>query len=152
MSKFDHGKFLQNLANDLNTNATTNNESVHNQFEKIFEIFSNNVNTSAPFKNASRRKKRLLAKPCLLRSLVNSITQKYKLFIKLQCLNVAAFNDYKKYRNSLNRVIKTAKQNYYIEAIEANKNNQDQIWKIVKRLAQRKSKTKTAPTELKDRG
>ena len=46
MSKFDYEKFLQNLANDLNTNAPNNNESVHNQFEKIFEIFSNNVNTS----------------------------------------------------------------------------------------------------------
>ena len=38
MSKSDHDKFLQNLANDLNTNAPNNNESVHNQFEKIFEI------------------------------------------------------------------------------------------------------------------
>ena len=57
---------------------------------------------------------------------VNSITRKNTLFVKLQkCFNVAAFNDYKKYRNSLNRVIKTAKQNYYNEAIEANKNNQD---------------------------
>ena len=63
MSKFDHEKFLQNLANDLNTNAANSNEIVHNQFEKISKIFSNNVNTSAPFKNASQREKRLLAKP-----------------------------------------------------------------------------------------
>ena len=59
------------------------------------------------------------------------------------------FNDYKIYRNSLNQVIKTAKQNYYNEAIEVNKNNQDQIWKIAKCLAQLKSKMKTLPTELK---
>ena len=65
MSKFDREKFLQNLANDLNANAPNNNESVHKQIEKNFEIFSNNVNTSAPFKNASRREKRLLAKPWL---------------------------------------------------------------------------------------
>ena len=55
----------------------------------------------------------------------------------------------KKYRNSLNRVIKTAKQNYYNEATETNKNNQDQVWKIVECLTQLKSKTKTLPTELK---
>ena len=73
-----------------------------------------------------------------------------ELFIKLgKCFNVAAFNDYKKYCNSLNRVIKTAKQNYYNEAIEINKNNQDQIWEIVKCLAQLKSKAKTLPKELK---
>ena len=36
MSKFDHEKFLQNLANDLNTNAPNNDESVHNQCEKKF--------------------------------------------------------------------------------------------------------------------
>ena len=52
ISTFDHEKFLQNLANDLNTNALNNDKSVHNQFEKNFEIFSNNVYTSAPFKNA----------------------------------------------------------------------------------------------------
>ena len=63
MSKLNHEKFLQNLANDLNTNAPNSIESVHNQFEKNFEIFSNNVNTSTPFKNVSRREKRLLAKP-----------------------------------------------------------------------------------------
>ena len=59
MSKCDHEKFLQNLANDLITNASDNNKSVHNQFKNIFEIFNNNVNTSAPFKNAFRREKLL---------------------------------------------------------------------------------------------
>ena len=49
----------------------------------------------------------------------------------------------------VNRVTKTAKQNYYNEAIEANKNNQDQMWKVVKCLVQLKSKTKTLPTDLK---
>ena len=53
MSKFDHEKFLQNIANDLNTNTPNNNKSVLNQFEKIFQIFSNNANTSVPCKNAS---------------------------------------------------------------------------------------------------
>ena len=110
MSKFDHEKFLQNLANDFNTNAPNNNERVHNQFEKNFEVFSNNVNTIAPIKNASRREKRLLAKPWLSRGLVDSFTRKNKLFIKLQkCFNAAASNDHKKYRNSVNRVIITAK-------------------------------------------
>ena len=63
ISKFDHEKVPANLANDLYTNAPNNNESVHKQFEKILEIFSDNVNTSAPFKCASRRKKPLIAKP-----------------------------------------------------------------------------------------
>ena len=35
MSKFDHEKFLQNLANDLNANAPNNNESVNHIFKKI---------------------------------------------------------------------------------------------------------------------
>ena len=87
MSKFDHEKFLQNLTNDLNTNAPNSNESVHNQFE----IFSNNVNTCTPSKNASRRKKRLIAKPWLSEDLVNSITRKNKLFIKLQKCFVFCF-------------------------------------------------------------
>ena len=69
--------------------------------------------------------KRLFAKPWFSRGLVNSVTRKNKLFIKLQkCFNVAAFNDYKIYHNAFNRVIITAKQNYYNEAIEVNRNNQ----------------------------
>ena len=63
MFKFDCEKFLQSLANDLNTNTSNSNESVRNQFEKNFEILGNNVTTSDPFKNASRKEKRLLAKP-----------------------------------------------------------------------------------------
>ena len=82
MSKFDREKFLQNLANDLNKNAPNNDESVQNQFEKIFEIFSNNVNTKAPFKNASRKEKRLLAKTCLSRGLVNSLAHLTKQITK----------------------------------------------------------------------
>ena len=121
-------KSFQNLnSNDLNLNAPNNNESVHNQFEKNFEIFSNNVNTIAPFENASRRETDYLQNLAFMRFSKFNI-RKNKLFIKLQkCYNVAAFNDYKKYCNSLNRVMKAAKQNYYNEAIQANKNNQDQI-------------------------
>ena len=53
---------------------------------------------------------------------MKSIAQKNKLFIKLQKrFYAAAFNDYKKYRNFLNRVIKSAKQNHSNEAAKVNK-------------------------------
>ena len=81
---------------------------------------------------------------------MKSIARKNKLFIKLQKrFYAAAFNDYKKYRNFLNRVIKSAKQNHSNEAAKVNKNNQDQTWKIIKCSAQLKSKIKAILTELK---
>ena len=41
MSKFDHEKFLQNLAKDLNTAVPNNNHlSVHDQFAKFFKYLA----------------------------------------------------------------------------------------------------------------
>ena len=37
MFKFDREKFLQSLANDLNTNTSNSNESIRNRFEKILK-------------------------------------------------------------------------------------------------------------------
>ena len=63
MSKFDHQKLLQNLTNHLSTNAPNNNESVDKQFKKIFEIFSSNANTCAPFKTPLEERNDYLYNP-----------------------------------------------------------------------------------------
>ena len=56
--------------------------------------------------------------------------------------------EFKSYRNTLNRTIKCAKQNYYKNYIEQNKNSFDKIWKIIDKMVNVKNKCKKTPTKL----
>jgi len=42
-----------------------------------------------------------------------------------------------------------AKENHYKEEIEANKNNQGNLWIVINELTNLKNKTKSAPTATK---
>ena len=51
-------------------------------------------------------------------------------------------NNYNRYRNVLNRVIKSAKESYYRESFYQNKNDQEKLWKVINELAFIKKKKK----------
>ena len=149
MSRFELEGFLQNLQNNLIEANINTNESVHVQFEKFLDIFCRCVNSNAPLRKASRKEKKLHRKPWLSKGLLKSIKRKKELFVNLhKHRNEENLKIYKLFRNTLNRTIKSAKQNYYKEKIGANRDNQENLWKIVNELAQLKTKSKTFPTDL----
>ena len=55
-------------------------------------------------------------------------------------------NNYKKYRNVLNRVIKSAEESYYWDSFPQNKNDLEKLWKVSNELAF--IKKKVIPSEL----
>jgi len=82
----------------------------------FFSIFQKIVDKHAPPKNASRKEKRLLTKSWLTRGLLKSIKHKNFLFANIHKTgnnSINYINDYKKYRNLLNRTLKAAKENHY---------------------------------------
>ena len=59
-----------------------------------------------------------------------------------------AMAEYKSYRNALNQAIGNAKQMYYHDLLKENQGNCDKMWKIVNKLANIKTKSRTDPNEL----
>ena len=150
MSNFDLELFLQELKQHLRDAELQKNDSVNEQFDKFCATFNSVVNKIAPLRKASRKEKRLRAKPWLTKGLLKSIKRKHALFSKLlKALHSdGELNNYKRYRNVLNRVIKSGKESYYRESFYQNKNDQEKLWKVINELAFIKKKKKVIPSEL----
>ena len=119
------------------------------QFDKFVNDFTKIVNTHAPLKRATRREKRLISKPWLTKGLLKSIKSKNKIFSRLhKTYDRHLEAEFNTYRNTLNRAIKCAKQNYYKNYIELNKNSFVKIWKIIDEMVNVKNKCKKTPTKL----
>lgn len=74
--------------------------------------------------------------------LVKAVNKKYELHNKViqNPQNIDYLNDYKRYRNKLNDLIKAAKTNYYKTMIHNNTNNSNEIWDCLKSLHHGKTK------------
>ena len=118
MSTFKIEAFLQDLENDLSEGKFNFKDNVSDQFGKFLAIFCKCVNNSAPIRKASTKEKKLREKPWISRGLLKSIKKKNKLFTNLQKnRNEESFINYKLYRNTLHRAIKTSKQIQYKEKL-----------------------------------
>ena len=134
---------------NLNEVNPINNETVNKQFDNLYDIFSKTVCKHAPLRKASRKEKRLQTKPWLTTGLLNSIKYKNNLYVKLHTrFSEQAHHDYKLYRNTLNRTIKSAKETYYRRTFQANKNNSAKVWNLINDIVNLKPKKKNFPTEL----
>ena len=149
LKNFNVEAFLQELNSNFTDLQITDGASMHQQFDKFVNDFTEIVNTHAPLKRATRREKRLISKPWLTKGLLKSIKSKNKIFSRLhKTYDRHLEAEFKTYRNTLNRAIKCAKQNYYKNYIELNKNSFDKIWKIIDEMVNVKNKCKKTPTKL----
>ena len=86
----------------------------------------------------------LRRKPWLSRALVKSIKHKNKLFKNLhKKFYHRKFDDYKKYRNILNRAIKYAKESYHKDRIETSRGDSKSLWNVICELANLKNNKKS---------
>ena len=115
--QFQHERFLENMNKLINTiNFNAQEKSKDEKFADFLKSFIRIVNSPAPLRHATRKEKRLKAKPWLTNELLKSIRTKNKMF-KQVCKKRDCGDDrssektvrYKKYRNLLNRAIPKAK-------------------------------------------
>ena len=101
------------LLDDLNLklNKTSFEDfSVDESFKNFLNIFAAIVNTHAPLKKCTRKKKKLKVKPWLNKTLLKSIKKKNRMFKDLyKNFNQQFFDKYEAYRSALNRIIQGAK-------------------------------------------
>ena len=75
--------------------------------------------------------------------LLKSVQNKNIFFIKLhKNCNEIMLKNYKNYCNTLKRTIKAAKRNHYKEAVVENKNTSSDLWKIINKIENFKTKKK----------
>ena len=124
--------FLEELENRLQVESLAESDPVNKQFEAFYEIFHETIDKFAPAKKASRKEKRIYFKPWLSKSILKSITKKNNLFRKLhKNFTESNVEVYTKYRNTLNKTIKLAKETYYKETIDSAKGDSKKLWKII---------------------
>ena len=62
--------------------------------------------------------------------------------------NLALNEEFKAYRNTLNRLLRLAKQNDYHNILKEHKGNSKKAWEVINELAFDKKKTSMPPTKL----
>ena len=133
------GKFRSNLYSVLlplydklihsYSNITANSFNEH--FNQMMNAILAVINQHAPLQNATRKQKRLFQKPYIT-GLITSIKHKQRLY-RTHFLkgNSSERQFYKKYANKLTRLKNLSKKMYYKEALNVNKSNSKELWKII---------------------
>ena len=103
--------------------------------QESFDIFHNKLIEihDKCFPKIKIKKKYSNRKPWLTETLKNSIKMKNKLYHtskKVQCVRTES--NYKRYKNTLNHVLKMAEKKYYKELLLENKDNMRKSWSIIK--------------------
>ena len=115
--------------------------------DKSFESFITNVNSiiaeHASMKNISVKERKLRVKPWIRKGILNLINNKNKTYRKYcRAKNQTRdelHNLLKKYRNSINKIIKVSKDKYSHQYFNINKRNVLKAWKGIKEITHCKS-------------
>ena len=121
LKNFDTERFAD-LTTSLSNFLVTETKPINDQLSEFLKIFTGIVNKHAPLRSATRKEKRLKAKPWLFPGLLKSIKRQNKMFSNLHCkFDQNLFEHFKRYRNILNRAILKAKETYYNKKVLKNK-------------------------------
>ena len=102
--------------------------SSYNKLNKI-------VNKHAPFKTMSKRRKKKLSKPRITKSIRTSIRIKNRLYMS------GDHAQYKNYRNTISKLTRISKKQYYSLFFSNNLKNVEKTWEGINTLLNRKKKT-----------
>ena len=141
MSKFDEKLCSVNWNNICNINEA--NEAFETFYSKFNEIYNE------CFPIVTLKSKYKTRKLWLTDGLKCSIKIKNKLYIKSK-RNPSNQNidEYKVYKNKLNRLLKLAERNHYSQVLNDNRNDLKKSWKIIKEVIN-KAKNNTLPNKFK---
>ena len=122
---------------------TNDPEEAFNNFSSIIaQAYSNHI----PLRQTSKKRH---GKPWITSAIMKSIKRKNKLYsIYLKHKTHSSLTYYKKYKNKLSSIIRTAEKSYYNTKLNKNKDNLKNTWKIIKDIID-KNQNKIANLEFK---
>ena len=147
-SHFDKELFEEDLAN-IDFYNLIQGEDVNVNMNNIATVLQEITNKHAPIRQVTNSKRRRLKKPWISNGILNSITRKHKLFKShfLSC-DSSKVKFYKAFNNKLNKIKQIAKQNYFSNQFNTNKDNIKMTWKLIGMIINRKQKANTVINKL----
>ena len=125
---------LQRLIKDLHKETWEElylQESANMCYEEFLDKFERILEKNCPLTIKSSKSRDNL-KPWLSKTLINACRKKNTLYIKSLKSKLQADEDkYKTYKNKLNKILKTAEQNYYNEQLNKHRKNMKATWKLL---------------------
>ena len=118
--------------------------------DSYLATFTEIADQFAPKRNASRKERKIRSKPWISRGLLKSIQTKNRLFKQLlrNRDNSILSSKYKTYRNTLNRLLRRAKSNYYHSVLNEHKGNSKKAWETINELIYNKKRSSSPPSKL----
>ena len=150
MTQFNLDKFLKYLHLKLSTMFEANTIPVNELADCFLATFTEVVDQFAPKRNASRKERKIRSKPWISRGLLKSIQTKNRLFKQLlrNRDNSILSGKYKTYRNTLNRLLRRAKSNYYHSVLNKHKGNSKKAWETINEIIYDKKRSSSPPSKL----
>ena len=129
-----------NLIDNIDWQELLTIECAHLAFSKFNDLITIAYNESYPIVRKSISSK-YKDNAWMTNGIKTSIKTKQKLYKRYLRRPIQMENDYKRYRNLLNRIIKLAKNNYIKEKLIQSHGNAKSTWKIINNLIGRSEKT-----------
>jgi len=146
-SNFDSQKFCNDIRM-LNWECP-NSKNASELFDSFYSKLSAVVDAHIPLKTLSKRTLKKTSKPWITKGIRKSIEIKNKLYKRfLNNRSNYYHQKFKIYRNRINHLIKTSKNNYFIKYFNENQSNIKNIWCGIRQLISKKSKGSCVPSKL----
>ena len=116
-------------SNDVNRNTETFINHVKSLHEDCFPLKTKHVSLKR------------IQSPWISNGVINSIRNKNKFFKDFK-VGAISSEDYRIYRNALNKVVRSAKRNYYINYFNSYRNSTKNVWLKIKELQKKNSISK----------
>ena len=122
-------------AQQTNFHNNNHNSDINTKYEHFQNKFLELLNKHAPLKPNSKRLMKQQRKPWITKGILKSISTKNSLLKKvIKTKDDFWFERYRIFRNTLNRVIRSSKQNYYTSYFNDFKKDSKKIWKGVNEI------------------
>ena len=140
-NKFNQEKFNERMMDEeVNNNIKMTNDA-NKKYEILHKHIINTLDDLAPLKKITKKRLKQSQKPWITTGMLKSISKKNKLYKKFIMTKEEKFyNNYKVYRDLLNRLIRNNKRNHYNEYFRNNLNNMKKMWKGINELTNKNVK------------
>ena len=126
-------------------------DSVDENFNRFHKLLLESVEENTTVKNITIPYKQRLKEPWMTTGIKKSITKKlqlYKQTLKKTCSQQVR-QKYKDYRNTLQKIMRQAKMNYYNNKCLESKTNTKRLWKLINEIIGKKNKSETTIDAIK---
>ena len=142
---------IKEYISNIPWDAVLNSDSVDENFNRFHKILRESIEENTTIKNITIPYKQRLKEPWMTTGIKRAITKKlqlYKQTLKKTCSQQLR-QKYKDYRNTLQKLMRQAKMNYYNTKCLESKTNTKRLWNLINEIIGKKTKTETTIDAIK---